>query len=346
VPSVWITTRKTTNGGERYRVEYQLDWRKNARYGGSFKTKREAQIRKSWIVAELAALRVPDLSILREPNRAPTLAETIERWKSSRVDVSDGTRVFHRVALDRLLPYLGDRRVDEIGVEDLNETVVTLSEKGRKPATIRKSIQTLAIVLDDAGSTRIPPAGRSATRTRRRSNRSLRRRRTSKPSSDSSRPLIVSRSSGSTGPAHASRPSSISASGTTTSLPVASASAPRRRRRGKRYGSNSRDALAEAIEATLPPREDRDPEARLFPGTGADRLRTAIARACKAAGIPPFSPHDLRHRRISLLHDQGRTWAQIGQFVGQRKLSVTSDTYTHVLSDGREVDLVALLTDV
>jgi hypothetical protein len=35
--------------------------------------------------------------------------------------------------------------------------------------------------------------------------------------------------------------------------------------------------------------------------------------------------------------------AEIGQFVGQRNLSVTSDTYTHVLSDGREVDLAGLL---
>jgi integrase len=92
-----------------------------------------------------------------------------------------------------------------------------------------------------------------------------------------------------------------------------------------------------------PPREDRNLEAPLFPNVGADRMRTAIARACKAAGIAPNSPHDLRHRRISLLHQQERKWAQVGQFVGQRKLSVTSDTYTHVLIDGREVDLATLL---
>jgi integrase len=56
-----------------------------------------------------------------------------------------------------------------------------------------------------------------------------------------------------------------------------------------------------------------------------------------------FSPHDLRHRRISVLHQQGRRWAEIGGMVGQRKLSVTADTYTHVLVDGREVDLPKLL---
>ena len=97
------------------------------------------------------------------------------------------------------------------------------------------------------------------------------------------------------------------------------------------------DELAEALEATLPPREDRDPGAPLFPGASSDRLRTAIARACRAAGVPVFSPHDLRHRRISLLHRQGRSWAEIARFVGQRKLSVTADTYTHVLIDGNEV---------
>jgi integrase len=60
-------------------------------------------------------------------------------------------------------------------------------------------------------------------------------------------------------------------------------------------------------------------------------------------GIPVFSPHDLRHRRISLLHQQGRSWAEIALFVGQRKLSITADTFTHVLIDGGELDCAPLL---
>ena len=104
--------------------------------------------------------------------------------------------------------------------------------------------------------------------------------------------------------------------------------------------------LAEAIAATLPPREDRDLTAPLFRDVGADRLRVAIARVCKATGVPVFSPHDLRHRRISLLHRQGRTWAEIGRLVGQRKLSLTADTYTHVLSDGQELDYGALVAEL
>jgi len=87
----------------------------------------------------------------------------------------------------------------------------------------------------------------------------------------------------------------------------------RRRVRLRRSATKSRralwvdlpDVLADAIEATLPPREDRDPEARLFPESGSDALRTSIAKACRALGIPLWSPHNLRHRRVSLLHSQG-----------------------------------------
>jgi integrase len=59
--------------------------------------------------------------------------------------------------------------------------------------------------------------------------------------------------------------------------------------------------------------------------------------------VPVFSPHDLRHRRISLAHHQGETWAEIGAKVGQRNLSTTADTYTHVLMDYREIDRPRLL---
>ena len=80
-----------------------------------------------------------------------------------------------------------------------------------------------------------------------------------------------------------------------------------------------------------------------FENVTADRLRTAISRACTAAGVPVFSSHDLWHRRISLLHLAGVAWATIGQDVGQRDLSVTANTYTHVLADETELDYRNLL---
>jgi integrase len=88
---------------------------------------------------------------------------------------------------------------------------------------------------------------------------------------------------------------------------------------------------------------DRDREAFIFAPSGGNALRTSIAKAYKAAGIPLWSPHDLRHRRISLLHLRGMPWARIGEFVGQRDLSVTADTYTHAMVDETELDYSELL---
>ena len=95
----------------------------------------------------------------------------------------------------------------------------------------------------------------------------------------------------------------------------------------------------------LVPREDRTPDALVFAGVTQARLRTDMARTARAAGIALYSPHDLRHRRISLWHMQGVPLAQVGAWVGQRNLSVTADTYTHVLVDG-EISRESLLPAV
>lgn len=109
-----------------------------------------------------------------------------------------------------------------------------------------------------------------------------------------------------------------------------------------RFGAIATDALIER----LPAREDRDASAPLFTDVTAARLRTAITRACRNAGVPSFSPHDLRHRRISLMHVQGVSWAEIGAKVGQRNIAITANRYTHVMVDYREVDRQNLLERV
>jgi hypothetical protein len=89
-PSTWVTTRTTTTGEKRYRCEYRLGGREApTQYGGSFKTKREADGRKKWIAGELAAKRVPDLRFAAA--ETVTLRTLAARWQASRVDVSAGT---------------------------------------------------------------------------------------------------------------------------------------------------------------------------------------------------------------------------------------------------------------
>jgi integrase len=62
-----------------------------------------------------------------------------------------------------------------------------------------------------------------------------------------------------------------------------------------------------------------------------------------AAGVPTFSPPDLRHRRVSLLHAQGMSWARFGERVGHDDLVTTARTYTHVVADEQELEYSKLL---
>ncbi len=101
-----------------------------------------------------------------------------------------------------------------------------------------------------------------------------------------------------------------------------------------------------AAVCALMPREDRDLEARVFPQLEDTRLRTAITRACKATGTPHWSPHDLRHRRISLLVLRGTPIPRVSAFVGHARGSMTLDTYSHVLLKATELEYADLLVSV
>jgi len=111
--------------------------------------------------------------------------------------------------------------------------------------------------------------------------------------------------------------------------------------RRARFVALPADLLA-AISA-LVPREDRDPDATIFPGAQQARMRTDLGRACRAAGVSRFGLHDLRHRWISRrLHD-GLPVHEVARAAGHARASVTLDVYAHVLVDDREVDRAALL---
>lgn len=351
MPSSWIVERSTkvdgrNAGQKRYRVVYRLGGAESKHlYAGSFPTKAKALARKRWVDGELSAMRVPDLAALEVgPARAPTVAEACKRWSASRVDVTEGTRVLHRVALGRVLPILGDRTIDTLTGDDVARLIEELSAAGKKRETIRKSVKYLAAVLDFAGVDPNPARDRQRVRLPYEEPQEM-----NPPTAGHVEavyrllvpsyrlPLLWLDWSG-------ARVASVGL------LRVGDYDERERRIRLRASTTKTRkalwvdlpDVLADALEATLGPREDRDVAAPLFPGVSADRLRTAIARACKASGVPVFSPHDLRHRRISLLHRQGRSWAEIARFVGQRKLSITADTYSHVMSDGQELDYGAL----
>jgi len=81
----------------------------------------------------------------------------------------------------------------------------------------------------------------------------------------------------------------------------------------------------------LVPREDRAPGGFIFGGMTGQDLRQAMGRACQAAGIPRYSPHDLRHLRVSIWYAEGVPFRAIAARVGHSRTSLTADTYTHVI---------------
>jgi integrase len=97
------------------------------------------------------------------------------------------------------------------------------------------------------------------------------------------------------------------------------------------------DDLFNALLATLPPREDRDLEAPLFPDLNDAALRTAITKACKATGTPHFSPHGLRRRRGSLYYKRTGSLADVAQLLGD-STRIASEHYVYALTDYRDVD--------
>jgi integrase len=62
-----------------------------------------------------------------------------------------------------------------------------------------------------------------------------------------------------------------------------------------------------------------------------DGAEKAMASACKAAEIPRFSPHDLRHRRATHWHHDGVPTKALAERVGHADAMLTLNTYSHVL---------------
>ncbi len=347
--SSWIAKRRTEKRGRlRYRVEFRIGGADSKHlYGGTFNTKAEAQTRKKWIDGELAAMRVPKVKALSEPESEPTLREVAIRWQASRQDVREATTVQHRTSLSHVNRLLGDRRCGEIGWEDVQRMIDVLAHENRAKESIRKCRTALSMVLAYAGITPNP--------------------------AKDDRVKLPLEEPEEVQPPHADHVESVgwlltppyliglvaldatgARIGEVAAATVGDLDENRRAWLVRAAVSKTRrarwvempDDLFTVVVDHLPAREDRDPDAPLFPIGSADRLRMAIARACRDAAVPVFSPHDLRHRRISLLHHQGVSWAEIGARVGQRNISTTADTYTHVLMDYREIDRANLLERV
>src|SRR5829696_10418266 len=153
--SAWIERHRTPGGQPRYRVKFTLGGSgARHRYAGTFKTKDEARLRRRWVAGELAALRVPDLMLLvAELPQATTLREATESWRSSRIDVDEGTRTNDRVNTERVFnhdPSLADLPLDALGTERWARVFAELAASYRR-GTLKKSREAFSMVYDHHG---------------------------------------------------------------------------------------------------------------------------------------------------------------------------------------------------
>lgn len=72
-------------------------------------------------------------------------------------------------------------------------------------------------------------------------------------------------------------------------------------------------------------------DGRVFPGVTAAGLRSALRDLCERSALPHCTPHQLRHRRISLWHFNGVPARELADRAGHSKPSMSLDVYSHFI---------------
>lgn len=93
-------------------------------------------------------------------------------------------------------------------------------------------------------------------------------------------------------------------------------------------------STAEALKGYI----ERNPKDSLFvfPGNGKTgyaeiyNIEKTLRRACKRAGVRPFSPHGLRHFYATEMLKSGAKLEVVGRILGHSSIGITADIYRHV----------------
>jgi integrase len=72
-------------------------------------------------------------------------------------------------------------------------------------------------------------------------------------------------------------------------------------------------------------------ERKVFAGITEASAYQAMLRACRNAKVPHYSPHSLRHRRITIWHQAGIPARELAERAGHARPSMSLDVYSHVM---------------
>jgi integrase len=326
--SLVITTRQAKDG-PRYVVRYRLGGRAYPIvHAGSFKTLKEAKTRRDFVAGEIAANRNPAnaLRALADPPKRRTFREWADAYLDSRVDLAGATAanvVFHL----KTMVTFDDRDPTTITPGDVQEWIGSLK---LKPSTTRLYLSTLRAVLDFAGC-EPNPARHSRVRLPRQERVVV-----EPPSAQDVDTIIATVAKRWRLPLRTLEQTGMRVGElqTLTWGDVDEQESRFRVKAGKTAAARRWVAvpgwLMAEIAATCP-REDRTPQRPVFTGFSAIAVKGVMARACKAAGIAHYHPHDLRHRYASVKIADGIPVTAVAAQLGHSRKSLTLDTYSHVL---------------
>lgn len=352
----WIRPRivKKTSRNPRGR-SYQVLYRRGGRdyrieSAGTFKTEREARLRRD-LVAGWLATGINPKDELAKLALAPATVRNYRAWarayKESRIDVGGATERNYRSHLNRLNPLFGDRDPHTLTVADQIEAIAKLSAE-LAPRSVTQYWGTHRLILDFAGTDPNPardPAVKLPTAVYIEPVPPTAKQLLAILDKTAARwrlPLIVIEQTAMTvGEAETLTWGDVDAAGCQFRLRRASVKG---QIRARARWVQVPDWLMVFVE-DLCPIEDRTVDRRVFADFNGDRAWNAMARACLVAGVPHFHPHDLRHRRVSLWHGQGVPAKEIAQRAGHSRASMSLDVYSHVmpLDEASEAALAALL---
>jgi integrase len=334
----WIRKRKTGSGDTRHQVLYRRGGREASIHSaGTFKRDREARSRRDLVAGWLALGLDPKTELARLQQPAPvarSFAEEAVALIATRHDAAGETVRSKQKALQKireLRPDLAAKPALEWTVRDVQELVAAMIDAKLAPATIDKYVTDgPKLVLDFAGLDPNPARDRHVKLPR------IVRAET-KPPTDREVLAILERVPVRLVLALIVLEQTAMRVGELVTLPWGDVDVAGDRFRLSRERVKTRHPrwvqlpawLMEVVAASCPV-EDRTETRHVFQTTEAT-LRQAMARACRTAEIPLYSPHDLRHRRASLWHGQGLSVRELMERGGWAKSELPVDLYTHVM---------------
>jgi integrase len=336
-------TKRNSKSGPRWIVRFRFGGRVTKLiHCGSFKTLKDARKRLDFVVAELAYGRDPRASLAvgrTPPPQAPTLTEWFDRFVQSRVDVSAATAALYLNAKARLRN-LAERDPFTLEPADFRTWIAAQMTDAEgwpalSAASVRQYIGSVRQVIDFAGvepnparskqvkiprATREeinPPGGAEWERIREQLDAKI------------ELPMRLIECCG----LRLNECLQLEWSDVDLADGRLRVSAARTKTMSGQRWLWLPDELVEQLAESCPLEDRNGP---VFAGLTDSNLRHRLDMACKLAGTVVYSPHDFRHRRISLWVRMGIDPVAAKVWSGHSNASMTLDRYSHVVVDGQD----------